>query len=635
MNEADKGNRQRLAAILAADAAGYSRLMAQDAEATVTALDNARSAFRAGTQAHHGRIIDMAGDSVLAVFETAAGAVSAALDVQQALEAQAVGVPADRRMRFRIGIHLGDVIEKEDGSIYGDGVNIAARLEGLAQPGGITVSDAVQGAVRNRLPASFEDLGDQQVKNISDPVRAFRVHAAALGNASAVPGAASHAMAWLRRRRWTAWAGGAALVAAFGLVAVVVLTRGLRTDAGDTAMLTMSATLGTVNASPHDAIAVQEAAALGPAVSNGLGSIFRTVRVMSSAAGEAASAPVGDAERARRSSIRYVVEGDVASATGKLIVNLRLIANDKHKLAWTKRFELPGSRDSTERRVAVRNMIEQLGSAIENVETARILLKPANQLDPMELVLRSWSVMDKGQTLANAREARGLLDEALRRDPTLVPALTTLVWNVDMMNDVDPNTDHERYVVETDTFSAQAARLEPDYSKVWERRSVALLLRGSWAAALEASDRQIALDPYGRQPLHNRAWLLNMMGRPQDALVHTDKALSFGPSDQSPTLRVACEAHLLLGQPDKAIDECERASGLQTDMFLHSFLAAAYANAGDLPQARQALKAMLASVPGYTIAQLKSKRYSDHPEYQRLAEKYWYDGLRKAGLPAQ
>ena len=171
------GLRQRLAAILAADAAGYSRLMAQDERATVAALDAARALFRTSIETHQGRVIDMAGDSVLAVFETAAGAVSAALEVQPALDALAAGVPADRRMRFRIGVHLGDVIEKADGSVYGDGVNIAARLEGLAVPGGITISDAVQGAVRNRIAASFEDLGEQQVKNIVDPVRAFRVHA--------------------------------------------------------------------------------------------------------------------------------------------------------------------------------------------------------------------------------------------------------------------------------------------------------------------------------------------------------------------------------------------------------------------------------------------------------------------------
>ncbi|HWK85076.1 MAG TPA: adenylate/guanylate cyclase domain-containing protein, partial [Caldimonas sp.] len=175
------GTRQRLAAILAADAAGYSRLMASDERETVAALDAARAAFRAAISSHGGRVIDMAGDSVLAVFDTAAGAVSTALEVQQALERLVQGVPADRRLRFRIGVHLGDLIEKEDGSVYGNGVNIAARLEGLALPGGITVSDAVHAAVRNRVAATFEDIGEQDMKNIADPVRAFRVVGGAQG----------------------------------------------------------------------------------------------------------------------------------------------------------------------------------------------------------------------------------------------------------------------------------------------------------------------------------------------------------------------------------------------------------------------------------------------------------------------
>src|SRR5262245_20307048 len=171
--------KQRLAAILAADVAGYSRLMAADEHATVQSLDAARGLFRARIQANQGRVIDMAGDSVLAVFETAAGAVLAALDVQQQLESSLDGVPEERRMRFRVGVHLGDVIEKGDGTIYGDGVNIAARLEGLALPGGITVSDAVECAVRNKVAARFVDQGEQSVKNIAHPVRAFRVQAAA------------------------------------------------------------------------------------------------------------------------------------------------------------------------------------------------------------------------------------------------------------------------------------------------------------------------------------------------------------------------------------------------------------------------------------------------------------------------
>ncbi|MEK7387675.1 MAG: adenylate/guanylate cyclase domain-containing protein, partial [candidate division NC10 bacterium] len=157
--------RQRLAAILAADVAGYSRLMAGDERATLAALDSARGIFREHIETHQGRVIDMAGDSVLAVFDTATGAVAAALAVQEGLVAMAAAVPEDRQMRFRIGVHLGDVMEKTDGTIYGDGVNIAARLEGLAEPGGITVSDAVQGAVRGRVSATFADQGEQQVKN--------------------------------------------------------------------------------------------------------------------------------------------------------------------------------------------------------------------------------------------------------------------------------------------------------------------------------------------------------------------------------------------------------------------------------------------------------------------------------------
>ena len=173
----ESGLRQRLAAILAADVAGYSRLMASDERGTVAALDAARKVFRTRIEASQGRVIDMAGDSVLAVFETATGAVSAALAIQGEVNTSASAAPEDRRMRFRIGVHLGEVIEKPDGTVYGDGVNIAARLEGLAEPGGLTISDSIHNAVRGKVMASFVDRGEQRVKNIPHPVRAFAVSA--------------------------------------------------------------------------------------------------------------------------------------------------------------------------------------------------------------------------------------------------------------------------------------------------------------------------------------------------------------------------------------------------------------------------------------------------------------------------
>src|SRR5688572_13173809 len=138
--------------------------MSLDERATIAALDAARAVFRAQVASSRGRIIDTAGDSVLAVFETATGAVTAALAIQAALTQRFADEPADRRMRFRIGVHLGDVVEKADGTVYGDGVNIAARLQGLADPGGVTVSESVRTAVRGKVGAAFADQGAQPMK---------------------------------------------------------------------------------------------------------------------------------------------------------------------------------------------------------------------------------------------------------------------------------------------------------------------------------------------------------------------------------------------------------------------------------------------------------------------------------------
>lgn len=170
----DNGVRQRLAAILAADATGYSRLMQVDEQSTMRALEAARSVFRAQIEAHRGRVMNMVGDAVFAVFDAASGAVEAAHAIQTTLNGQARALPQDQQMRFRIGVHLGDVMEQPDGAVFGDGVNIASRLETLAEPGGITVSDAVQGAVRGKVGLRFEDQGEQRVKNIAHPVRAYR-----------------------------------------------------------------------------------------------------------------------------------------------------------------------------------------------------------------------------------------------------------------------------------------------------------------------------------------------------------------------------------------------------------------------------------------------------------------------------
>ena len=200
---------RRLAAILAADIAGYSRLMHEDEAATVRDLKAHQSVILPLIGRHGGRIIDTAGDGIMAEFPSVIGATECAVEIQTVMAERNEEVPESRRMRFRIGINLGDVIHDET-RIYGDGINIAARLEALAEPGGVLVSSTVYDQVRGKLPLTFEDVGERQVKNIEQPVRMYQLH---------IPGASSKAGATLvrrpaltDRRRWIVWGLAAFLV---------------------------------------------------------------------------------------------------------------------------------------------------------------------------------------------------------------------------------------------------------------------------------------------------------------------------------------------------------------------------------------------------------------------------------------
>jgi len=173
MNQA-RFNR-KLIAILSADACGYSRLISSDEEATLAALDTIREIFNDRIVGHGGRVVDMAGDSVLAVFPAVTAAVRAAREIQGEIFRLNQSEAEDRRMQFRIGVNLGEVIEKPDGSIYGDGVNVAARLESLAEPGGVCISGRVFEQIEGKLDVGFASLGPQSVKNIKKPVNAYKV----------------------------------------------------------------------------------------------------------------------------------------------------------------------------------------------------------------------------------------------------------------------------------------------------------------------------------------------------------------------------------------------------------------------------------------------------------------------------
>ena len=210
---ADEGFKRKLAAILSADVEGYSRLMDDDEEATVRTLTAYRTAINDLAQQYRGRIVDTPGDNILAEFASVVDAVNCAVEMQRELAERNAELPENRRMQFRIGVNLGDVIE-EKGRIYGDGVNIAARVEAMAEAGGICVSGRAYDQVENKLGLEYENLGEHQVKNITRPIRVFRV--------LSYPGAAAHRVVRAKETMGRRWRKIAFLAAGVVLVVVVL-----------------------------------------------------------------------------------------------------------------------------------------------------------------------------------------------------------------------------------------------------------------------------------------------------------------------------------------------------------------------------------------------------------------------------
>ena len=338
-------------------------------------------------------------------------------------------------------------------------------------------------------------------------------------------------------------------------------------------------------------------------------------------------------EAGRRLNVRYVVEGDVRHEGSGNTVNLRLVDVATGGQLWGRRYELPDSATATESALRLRRMVGNIAAAVDTSETRRVLAEPIGRLDAVELALRGDAAIAGSATLASLNEARKLYDASMRLDPNHVSALLGTYYVLNLEIDVDPNFDRDRIMREMDQLTARAVKLDPSWSRSWRARAGALGTNGRWPAAMEAIDESIRLDSDSEINLVEKARLTALSGRPDDALAIVDQAMAKSPAYLAWPLRVACEAHLLLGHGDITIATCEKAAALDdVDWTIQPFLAAAYANQGDLPKAVAAEDRLLRTVPDYSIAQLRSKHYSDTPEYVKLVEANWYPGLRKAGI---
>lgn len=581
--------KQRLAAILAADVAGYSRLMAVDERATVAALDSARKVFRSRIESNQGRVIDMAGDSVLAVFETATGAVSAALAVQQELNASSNSVPEDRRMRFRIGVHMGDVIEKADGTVYGDGVNIAARLEGLAEPGGITVSESIRTAVKGKVSASFEDQGAQQVKNISEPVRAFRVVRSGDDDTSA----------------------SANIGAALSLP-----------DKPSLAVLPFTNLSGDPE-QEYFADGIAEDLITDLSKISGLFVIARN----SSFTYRGKATDVRHV--AKVLGVRFVLEGSVRKVGGRVRITAQLVDGASGGHLWAERYD----RDLTDifavQDEVTQHIVSALSLKLTRDERQRLARKGTENLEAYEWYLKGRELYWRFTRDAIA-QAKPMFERTIALDPGFAAAYARLAGchNLEYINgwSESPEESQRRaYELALKAVSKDAVEPQGHYTLGTVR-----LWRKELEPAIAATEKAIALDPNFAPSYATLGLILHYAGRSAESLDLIAKAMRLDPHYPDMFLHFVGQAYFALGQYEEAAAALKRrlVRNPNTDVS-RVLLAACYGHLGQPEAACAEWREALRINPAYS---LENRRrilpYKDPRDFERVV-----DGLRKAGLP--
>jgi adenylate cyclase len=630
----DTSIRRRLAAILAADIAGYSRLMHEDEPATVRDLKAHQSVILPLVGRHGGRIIDTAGDGILAEFPSVIGATECAVEIQTVMAERNEAVPESRRMRFRIGLNLGDVIHDET-RIYGDGINIAARLEALAPPGGVLVSSTVHDQVRGKLQLSFEDAGERQVKNIARPVRVYQLH---------VPGASSRAVttvagrpALTDRRRRIVWGVAALLVlfaagGAWWMGSPVFPGRAAeRSEAPRLSIVVLP--FSNLSGDPtQDYFADGITEDLTSDLSRIAGSFVISRNTAFTFKGKAVDAR----QIGRELGVRYVLEGSVRRIGGTVRINAQLIDAGSGAHLWAEQTDIDqGTLASLQDNFGIANRLARtLSVELVNVEGRR-----AARTDPdaVDLTMRGWSVLNGGPNREDVLRSVGLFEDALRIDPENSQARVGLAQSLTLIyrNRWDP--DPAKVLARADEAATRAIAAAPNYAHAHYVKAEVLGLSNRFDAALATYDRAIALDRNHAAAHVGRARNLNVIGRAADALAPVERAIRLSPRD--PDLYVwyfvLCHANTHLARDAQAIEWCLKslATG-KTFYFAYVDLASAYAWRGQNAEAAAAVAELLKLRPGFTVQTLvqEGSGTSDHPafrrEFQRIVE-----GARKAGLP--
>ncbi|HTF80017.1 MAG TPA: adenylate/guanylate cyclase domain-containing protein [Bradyrhizobium sp.] len=568
-----------MAAILAADVAGSCRLIGIDEEGTLAQLKAIRKTiFDPKIAEHHGRIVKNTGDGALVEFASVVDAVRCADEIQRGVAEQNIDVPQVKRIEFRIGIHVGDIIIEES-DIFGDGVNIAVRLEGIAEPGGVSISDDAHRQIRGKVEISFEDMGSQSLKNIAEPMRAWRVS---------------------------------------GAPTVAMTADRAATDKPSIAVL------------PFDNMGSgEEQQYFGDGISDDIItelSRFRQLRVLARNSSFQFRGPNVDVGRVSRElGIQYILEGSVRRLGNRIRITAQLIDASSGHHVWADRFDRPLEELFDVQDQVVRTIVGPLVGRLQADRTDRAKRKPPTSLVAYECVLRgdSLPVFDA----ANEAEARRLFKRAIELDPEYAKSYALLAfaicreWYLDMSGS-DAALDQAL------ALAKRAVELDDGQETCLAALGFVQMCRSSFDLAEHYYTRALALNPNNPTVLANLGGLYVCLGDPAKGMDYLKEAKVVDPFFAPKWYwGQVGRAYFVTHQYDDAIAAFARYPS--TRVWGLAYLAACYALSGNIDRSKHHAAEVLRLMPEFSISRYVSK------ELYRLSSdrKHLTDALRKAGLP--
>jgi adenylate cyclase len=585
---------------LAADVVGFSRLTGADEDRTLARLRALRSDLIDPTIAvHHGRVVKRTGDGAIVEFRSVVDAVRCAIEVQNAMVERNAGVPEDRRIEFRIGIHLGDVVEETDGDLMGDGVNIAARLESVAEPGAICLSEDAYRQVKARLDLHVSDLGRTQLKNIAEPVRVYSLQVGL--PAQAKPTTLVEAKSEDRPPE-----------------------RPVLPDKPSIAVLPFANMSG-------DAEQEYFADGISEDIITALSKLSQLFVIARNSSFTFKGKNVHVDEVGKRLGVRYVLEGSVRKSGGRVRITAQLIDATTGGHLWAERFD----RDLTDifavQDDVTTHIVSALALNLSPSDRQNIAVEHSDNQEAYDCFLRGRELWLRTTKDAN-REAGDLLRRAIELDPRFAPAYALLggAHVIDYANGW--STAPAQTLQEAEKAARQAVRLDERHPyALWALALICLWAR-RYDEALEAAEKAIAFNPNFAEAHTALGFVLHHVGQSEEAVKCHERAVALNPVFPDIWLHFQAQALYQLGRYPEAVGLLKRRilRNPNTDAS-RALLAASYGQMGRIEEAREAWRELLRVNPAYSVEQRrKVVPYKNPKDFERFVE-----GLHKAGLPEQ